>query len=185
MERSLAEVEAIVRDKICRVCADRTAHVRRQQVCLSRGHCAQVARGMDQQELDRSQAVGTGLTIGECGEYVIDAIQAPGIGLDHRIGPKCLSAGPGYGGSCFPKDLLALLKAGLDFGVPIRSIETIISINDQRKRAMARRIIAVCGGSMTNLKEFLLVTMVPLFRQTTLAIVHADRSRPLARHRPP
>ena len=73
---------------------------------------------------------------------------ANGIGLDHRIGPKFLSAGPGYGGSCFPKDLLALLKAGLDFGVPIRSIETIISINDQRKRAMARKVIAVCGGSV-------------------------------------
>ena len=73
---------------------------------------------------------------------------AHGIGLDHRIGPKFLNAGPGYGGSCFPKDLLALLKAGLDFGVPIRSIETIISINDQRKRAMARRIIAACGGSI-------------------------------------
>jgi UDPglucose 6-dehydrogenase len=73
---------------------------------------------------------------------------ARGIGLDHRIGPKFLNAGPGYGGSCFPKDLLALLKAGLDFGVPIRSIETIISINDQRKRAMARRITAACGGSI-------------------------------------
>ena len=73
---------------------------------------------------------------------------AHGIGLDHRIGPKFLNAGPGYGGSCFPKDLLALLKAGLDFGVPIRSIETIISINDQRKRAMARRIITACGGSI-------------------------------------
>jgi UDPglucose 6-dehydrogenase len=73
---------------------------------------------------------------------------AHGIGLDHRIGPKFLNAGPGYGGSCFPKDLLALLKAGLDFGVPIRSIETIISINDQRKRAMARKVIAVCGGSV-------------------------------------
>ena len=73
---------------------------------------------------------------------------AHGIGLDHRIGPKFLNAGPGYGGSCFPKDLLALLKAGLDFGVPIRSIETIISINDQRKRAMARKVIAACGGSI-------------------------------------
>jgi UDPglucose 6-dehydrogenase len=73
---------------------------------------------------------------------------AHGIGLDHRIGPKFLNPGPGYGGSCFPKDLLALLKAGLDFGVPIRSIETIISINDQRKRAMARKIIAACGGSI-------------------------------------
>ncbi len=73
---------------------------------------------------------------------------ATGIGLDHRIGPKFLQPGPGYGGSCFPKDLLALLKAGHDFGVPIRSIETIISINEQRKRAMARKIIAACGGSV-------------------------------------
>ena len=67
---------------------------------------------------------------------------AQGIGLDNRIGPKFLNAGPGYGGSCFPKDLLALLRTGLDFGVPIRSIETIISINEQRKRAMARKVIA-------------------------------------------
>jgi UDPglucose 6-dehydrogenase len=73
---------------------------------------------------------------------------ARGIGLDNRIGPKFLNAGPGYGGSCFPKDLLALLKSGLDFGVPIRSIETIISINEQRKRAMARKIIAACGGQV-------------------------------------
>jgi UDPglucose 6-dehydrogenase len=71
-----------------------------------------------------------------------------GIGLDNRIGPKFLNAGPGYGGSCFPKDLLALLKAGLDFGVPIRSIETIISINEQRKRAMARKIMAACDGAV-------------------------------------
>jgi UDPglucose 6-dehydrogenase len=71
---------------------------------------------------------------------------ARGIGLDSRIGPKFLNPGPGYGGSCFPKDLLALLKSGHDFGVPIRSIETIIAINEQRKRAMARKIIAACGG---------------------------------------
>jgi UDPglucose 6-dehydrogenase len=71
---------------------------------------------------------------------------ARGIGLDSRIGPKFLNAGPGYGGSCFPKDLLALLKSGHDFGVPIRSIETIIAINEQRKRSMARKIIAACGG---------------------------------------
>jgi UDPglucose 6-dehydrogenase len=73
---------------------------------------------------------------------------ARGIGLDNRIGPKFLNAGPGYGGSCFPKDLLALLRTGLDFGVPIRSIETIISINEQRKRAMARKVIAHCGGNV-------------------------------------
>ncbi|KAB2915772.1 MAG: UDP-glucose/GDP-mannose dehydrogenase family protein [Hyphomicrobiaceae bacterium] len=73
---------------------------------------------------------------------------ARGIGLDDRIGPKFLNAGPGYGGSCFPKDLQALMRTGLDFGAPIRSIETIIAINDQRKRAMARKIIAACGGNV-------------------------------------
>jgi len=73
---------------------------------------------------------------------------AQGIGLDNRIGPKFLNAGPGYGGSCFPKDLLALLKSGHDYGVPIRSIETIIAINDQRKRAMARKIVGACGGQV-------------------------------------
>jgi UDPglucose 6-dehydrogenase len=73
---------------------------------------------------------------------------ARGIGLDSRIGPKFLNPGPGYGGSCFPKDLLALLRTGVDHGTPIRSIETIISINEQRKRAMARKIIAACGGSV-------------------------------------
>jgi UDPglucose 6-dehydrogenase len=84
-----------------------------------------------------------------CEQADADVLEvAHGIGLDHRIGPKFLNAGPGYGGSCFPKDLLALLKAGLDFGVPIRSIETIISINDQRKRAMARKVMAACGGSI-------------------------------------
>jgi UDPglucose 6-dehydrogenase len=73
---------------------------------------------------------------------------ARGIGLDNRIGPNFLQPGPGYGGSCFPKDLLALLKAGVDYGTPIRSIETIISINEQRKRSMARKITAACGGSI-------------------------------------
>ena len=84
-----------------------------------------------------------------CEQAGADVLEvAHGIGLDHRIGPKFLNPGPGYGGSCFPKDLLALLKAGIDFGTPIRSIETIIAINDQRKRAMARKIIAACGGSI-------------------------------------
>jgi UDPglucose 6-dehydrogenase len=73
---------------------------------------------------------------------------ALGIGLDSRIGAKCLSAGPGYGGSCFPKDLLALMRTGVDFGAPIRSIETIVAINEQRKRTMARKIIAACGGEV-------------------------------------
>ena len=73
---------------------------------------------------------------------------ARGIGLDKRIGPKFLHPGPGYGGSCFPKDTLALVKTGQDFATPLRIVETVVSINDQRKRAMGRKIIAACGGSV-------------------------------------
>ncbi len=73
---------------------------------------------------------------------------ARGIGLDKRIGAKFLHAGPGYGGSCFPKDTLALVKTGQDHGAPLRIVETVVSVNDQRKRAMGRKIIAACGGSV-------------------------------------
>ena len=73
---------------------------------------------------------------------------ARGIGLDNRIGTKFLNAGPGYGGSCFPKDALALLKTAHDFGVPSRIVETVASVNEQRKRGMARKVIAACGGSI-------------------------------------
>jgi UDPglucose 6-dehydrogenase len=73
---------------------------------------------------------------------------ARGMGLDNRIGPKFLNAGPGYGGSCFPKDTLALVKIGQDFDSPMRLVETTISINEQRKRAMARKVIAACGGDV-------------------------------------
>ena len=73
---------------------------------------------------------------------------ARGIGLDNRIGRKFLHAGPGYGGSCFPKDTLALVKTGHDAGSPLRIVETVVAINDQRKRAMARKVIAACGGSV-------------------------------------
>jgi len=73
---------------------------------------------------------------------------ARGIGLDKRIGPKFLNAGPGFGGSCFPKDMLALAKIGQDHDTPLRLVETTISINDQRKRAMGRKVIAACGGSV-------------------------------------
>ena len=73
---------------------------------------------------------------------------ARGIGLDKRIGPKFLNAGPGYGGSCFPKDTLALAKTAQDYDTNIRLIETTIAINDSRKRAMARRVIAACGGDV-------------------------------------
>ena len=73
---------------------------------------------------------------------------ARGIGLDNRIGSKFLHAGPGYGGSCFPKDTLALVKTAEDAGAPIRLIETTVAINESRKRAMARKVVAVCGGSV-------------------------------------
>src|SRR5215207_8791523 len=73
---------------------------------------------------------------------------ARGIGLDNRIGGKFLHAGPGYGGSCFPKDTLALIKTAQDHDAPIRIVETVVAVNDQRKRAMARRVIAACGGSV-------------------------------------
>jgi UDPglucose 6-dehydrogenase len=73
---------------------------------------------------------------------------ARGIGLDNRIGSKFLHAGPGYGGSCFPKDTLALIKTAQDFGAPIRIVETVAAVNDQRKRAMARKVVAACGGQV-------------------------------------
>ncbi len=71
-----------------------------------------------------------------------------GIGLDNRIGSKFLHAGPGYGGSCFPKDTLALVKTAQDFGSPMRIVETVAAVNDNRKRAMARKVVAACGGEV-------------------------------------
>ncbi|MDE1992373.1 MAG: UDP-glucose/GDP-mannose dehydrogenase family protein [Rhizobiaceae bacterium] len=71
-----------------------------------------------------------------------------GIGLDGRIGSKFLHAGPGYGGSCFPKDTLALAKTAQDHDSPVRLIETTISINDNRKRAMGRKVISAMGGDI-------------------------------------
>jgi UDPglucose 6-dehydrogenase len=73
---------------------------------------------------------------------------AKGIGLDGRIGKKFLHPGPGYGGSCFPKDTLALVKTAQDHGAPLRIIETVVDINDKRKKAMAARVVAACGGSV-------------------------------------
>ena len=73
---------------------------------------------------------------------------ARGMGLDNRIGGKFLHAGPGYGGSCFPKDTLALIKTAQDYGTPARIVETVAAVNDQRKRAMSRKVIAVCGGAV-------------------------------------
>jgi len=71
---------------------------------------------------------------------------ARGIGLDNRIGAKFLHAGPGFGGSCFPKDAVALMKTGQDHQAPLRIVETVVAVNDQRKRAMARKISAALGG---------------------------------------
>ncbi|MFZ4167016.1 UDP-glucose dehydrogenase family protein [Brevundimonas sp. NPDC058933] len=75
---------------------------------------------------------------------------ARGIGLDNRIGSKFLHAGPGYGGSCFPKDTLALVRTATDAGSPLRLIETTVEVNDARKKAMADRVAAALGGA--NLK---------------------------------
>jgi len=73
---------------------------------------------------------------------------ARGIGLDNRIGSKFLHAGPGYGGSCFPKDTLALLKTGQDNAAPLRIVEAVVAVNDARKRAMARKVSAALNGEV-------------------------------------
>ncbi|HLZ01616.1 MAG TPA: UDP-glucose/GDP-mannose dehydrogenase family protein [Bradyrhizobium sp.] len=72
---------------------------------------------------------------------------ARGIGLDNRIGQKFLHAGPGFGGSCFPKDTLALIKTAQDNEAPLRIVETVMAVNDQRKRAMARKVAHAFGGN--------------------------------------
>lgn len=73
---------------------------------------------------------------------------ARGIGLDNRIGSKFLNAGPGYGGSCFPKDTLALVRTADDAGSPVRLVSTTVEVNDARKKAMARKIIEAMGGEV-------------------------------------
>jgi len=73
---------------------------------------------------------------------------ARGIGADNRIGSKFLHAGPGYGGSCFPKDTVALVKTAQDHEAPLRLIEATVAVNDARKRAMARKIISAMGGDV-------------------------------------
>lgn len=73
---------------------------------------------------------------------------ARGIGLDGRIGGKFLHPGPGYGGSCFPKDTLALVRTAQEAGSPLRIVETVVDINDRRKKNMAGKIIDACGGDV-------------------------------------
>jgi UDPglucose 6-dehydrogenase len=81
---------------------------------------------------------------------------ARGIGLDNRIGAKFLHAGPGYGGSCFPKDTLALLKTAEDFGVRQRIVSTVVEVNDARKAAMSDRVREAVGGSLLGKRVALL-----------------------------
>jgi UDPglucose 6-dehydrogenase len=75
---------------------------------------------------------------------------ARGIGLDNRIGSKFLHAGPGFGGSCFPKDTRALIKTAQDYDAPLRIVEAVNAVNDTRKRAMARKVAAPFGGNLRN-----------------------------------
>ncbi len=80
------------------------------------------------------------------GANVQDVARA--MGLDGRIGKKFLHAGPGYGGSCFPKDTIALARTAQEYGAPARIVETVIQVNDTRKGAMASRVMQACGGSV-------------------------------------
>lgn len=87
---------------------------------------------------------------------------AKGIGLDGRIGGKFLHAGPGYGGSCFPKDTLALVRTAEQAGRPLRIVETVVDVNNKRKQQMAERVISACGGSVDGKKIGILgVTFKP------------------------
>jgi UDPglucose 6-dehydrogenase len=74
---------------------------------------------------------------------------AVGVGLDDRIGPRFLTAGPGFGGSCFPKDLVALIKTANDYGSPVEIVETVIRANDRHKQLMVRKIRTALGGSVS------------------------------------
>ncbi len=87
---------------------------------------------------DLSEKVGAGRA-GSCTRH---------SGLDNRIGSKFLNAGPGFGGSCFPKDTRALVKTALDHDVPLRIVEAVLAVNDNRKRAMARKVSAALGGNL-------------------------------------
>jgi UDPglucose 6-dehydrogenase len=111
---------------------------------------------------------------------------AKGIGLDGRIGRKFLHAGPGYGGSCFPKDCLALVRTAQEAGAPATLVETTVKVNDTRKERMAARVIRACGGSVEgktiavlgltfkpntdDMRESPSLTIVPALRRAGAAI---------------
>ncbi len=115
---------------------------------------------------------------------------AKGIGLDGRIGAKFLNAGPGYGGSCFPKDTLALTRAGQKYGAPQRVVEAVVSVNEDRKARMADKIILACGGDVRGKKIGILgvafkpntddmrdapaLTIIPVLQQAGAEVVAYD-----------
>ena len=115
---------------------------------------------------------------------------ARGIGLDRRIGPKFLHAGPGYGGSCFPKDTLALVETARAHDSPVRIVSTVVEANEARKRAMAGKIIAAAGGSVAgkriavlgvtfkpntdDMREAPSLVIVPALREAGAEIVLCD-----------
>ncbi len=115
---------------------------------------------------------------------------AKGIGLDNRIGSKFLNASPGYGGSCFPKDTLALTRTGQKYGTPQRIVETVVAVNEDRKARMADRIVAACGNDVRNKKIGILgvafkpntddmrdspsLTVIPMLQQAGAEIIAYD-----------
>ncbi len=115
---------------------------------------------------------------------------AKGIGLDGRVGAKFLHAGPGYGGSCFPKDTLALTRAGQKYGAPQRIVETVVSVNEDRKARMADKVIESAGGNVRGKKIGVLgvafkpntddmrdapsLTIIPTLQQAGASIVAYD-----------
>jgi UDPglucose 6-dehydrogenase len=125
---------------------------------------------------------------------------ARGIGLDNRIGGKFLHAGPGFGGSCFPKDTVALIRTAQEADAPINIVETVISVNEARKQALAKRVIDASGGSLEgkivavlgltfkpntdDMREAPSLTLVPALQQAG-AVVRAhdpqgmDQAKPL------
>ena len=107
---------------------------------------------------------------------------ARGIGLDNRIGSKFLHPGPGYGGSCFPKDTLALARTATEAGSPIRLVETTIEVNDARKRSMAGRIQRAAGGDLQGKTVALLGLTFKPNTDDMRALFHAEVKPRMARH---
>ena len=124
---------------------------------------------------------------------------ARGIGLDNRIGGKFLHAGPGFGGSCFPKDTVALIRTAQEADAPINIVETVISVNEARKQALAGRVIDACGGSAEgkivavlgltfkpntdDMREAPSLVLIPALQQAG-AIVHAHDPQGMEQARP-